>query len=260
MLNNAEMELIARLTVDISKGKLSVDNALLGILDITHLTEEQLFRNIRIELDEYSFNSFLDCWKITVSEDREIQHMYLICEMDSWFEIFCSESCIVDILESGELFNMKYISTMKMINKIKALEEEVSSLKFDISLCKAIGEYQLGLHKRVTIPEHPPTSIDIPVRPKLADLQSVYLISDGKHFKIGIAKNVRSRLSGLQTSNPNKLKLCGVYKPKQTTAFFVEQQLHNYFKDYRSSGEWFDIEISKEVFESLCTGYDRASN
>lgn len=57
----------------------------------------------------------------------------------------------------------------------------------------------------------------------------------GGLIKFGQALNVKSRLSGLQTGSPVKLKLLGsVWVPE-----LVEAEVHDYLKDHRSHGEWF---------------------
>lgn len=261
VLNDAEIELITKVTIDISKGRLSVDSVLIGLSEITHLTEDQLVTKLKMILDEHSFNKFLDYWKISICEDKEIMHMYDVCELETWSDIFHEECCIVDILVSGEFFNLLYDSMSSIVSRVETLQKQISDLRFDISLQKAINTYHQEFSDKLTPPKYftsQSTPVDEPDKVKLAKLQSVYLITDGKCFKIGIAKNIRSRLSSLQTSNPNRLSLCSVYKPKQATAFYVEQQLHNYFKGYRLSGEWFDVNISEELFQSICSEYDKA--
>lgn len=63
--------------------------------------------------------------------------------------------------------------------------------------------------------------------------------------KIGKAKNVRYRLSGLQTGSPVELELLGVMIGRPN----LERALHSRFERYRKHGEWF--EKSQEIIEFI---------
>lgn len=56
-----------------------------------------------------------------------------------------------------------------------------------------------------------------------------------KAIKIGISRDVRSRLSSIQTGNPFKLSLIGCVPGTITE----ERILHEYFSEIRAVGEWF---------------------
>lgn len=58
--------------------------------------------------------------------------------------------------------------------------------------------------------------------------------------KIGIARCMTSRLSGLQTGSPDKLILLGVIEPKGCKPYVLEQRLHERFWQDRQHGEWFN--------------------
>ena len=61
-------------------------------------------------------------------------------------------------------------------------------------------------------------------------------------YKIGVSKNPQSRLRGLQTSNPNELKLIFAYEtPDKGIAHFLERTCHEQFSPYRKKGEWFEV-------------------
>ena len=66
----------------------------------------------------------------------------------------------------------------------------------------------------------------------------VYFIEDieNKRIKIGKSKNPAHRLSQLQVSNSNKLKIIGVI---EDNIHLIEQDFHILFSDYRIRGEWF---------------------
>jgi len=70
----------------------------------------------------------------------------------------------------------------------------------------------------------------------------IYLIRNGhsNHYKIGISKNVVSRLNTLQTGNPEKLSLISFFPSINT--YNQEQELHNHYSEKRVAGEWFVLE------------------
>ena len=80
------------------------------------------------------------------------------------------------------------------------------------------------------------------IRPTKAPKSSkgfVYLIKCNEWYKIGKAKNVNSRLSGLQTGSPYLLELLHAIHCKDYTR--AESYLHNVFADRRGLGEWFEL-------------------
>lgn len=82
----------------------------------------------------------------------------------------------------------------------------------------------------------------------------LYLITDGNHYKIGVAKDPQRRLKALQTGNPKVLKLLATgYRRSTKTAFSVERQIHQGLKRQRLHGEWFRLtdRLVKVVIEQL---------
>jgi hypothetical protein len=77
--------------------------------------------------------------------------------------------------------------------------------------------------------------------------QSVYVISADQYIKIGIAQNVQSRLSSLQTSSPFPLTLLKTWTPLNPK--LAERRMHERFSEYRCSGEWF--KLPSDALESL---------
>jgi hypothetical protein len=76
----------------------------------------------------------------------------------------------------------------------------------------------------------------------------VYIICNGPNdghsgpVKIGMADNPRTRLSGLQSGNPNKLVIWRTYPtPKRDIARYLERAFHDTQAKHRLSGEWFDL-------------------
>jgi hypothetical protein len=61
-----------------------------------------------------------------------------------------------------------------------------------------------------------------------------------KHVKIGKALDVADRLDGLQTGNPNKLKIAAVIECKsEQHAYAIESDLHRIYSYLHIRGEWF---------------------
>tara|TARA_S200002703_G_scaffold136931_1_gene126482 strand:+ start:65 stop:595 length:531 start_codon:yes stop_codon:yes gene_type:complete len=70
----------------------------------------------------------------------------------------------------------------------------------------------------------------------------VYLITDPKKFfiKIGLAKNVKKRLAGLQAGNPIELKVLDSFSfTEYKAARAFETHLLRFFGHKRVRGEWF---------------------
>lgn len=80
----------------------------------------------------------------------------------------------------------------------------------------------------------------------------VYLIQSNEFFKIGITYDVSSRLSQLQTGNPNALVVKSCYEFSNAQA--VEAVLHQKFASVRKHGEWFRL-ADKDIqdFGEICT-------
>jgi hypothetical protein len=82
----------------------------------------------------------------------------------------------------------------------------------------------------------------------------VYFILDtvSNAVKIGKANNIDSRISDLQTGNPNALKLIHYIDcESEEQSFVLERKLHNQYKKLRLIGEWFvyDESIFQELFQ-----------
>lgn len=73
----------------------------------------------------------------------------------------------------------------------------------------------------------------------------VYIITNGKEYKIGKADNVGNRIKQLQTGNPCKLELLGVIECESSAeAYTLEKELHTIYKNVANIGEWFTLEIN----------------
>lgn len=81
----------------------------------------------------------------------------------------------------------------------------------------------------------------------------VYLIEDidNNRYKIGVTKNLKSRLKNLQTGNSNQIKL--IYSFETEYPFRLEKMLHNRFNEFHYHNEWYDLdEESIKNFLNLC--------
>lgn len=89
------------------------------------------------------------------------------------------------------------------------------------------------------------------VSSSLGIMKFVYIFKAGeKNYKIGIAKDVRRRLTSLQTSNHERIRLVCCRLVDDAEA--VEMELHDQFAQYRTQGgtEWFQLEPS-QVLDAL---------
>jgi hypothetical protein len=89
------------------------------------------------------------------------------------------------------------------------------------------------------------------------DRDNIYFVQAGDigQIKIGVSKDPRMRLSGLQTGNPNKLRLlwfCPYDKQK------AESNVHNLLAEYRLAGEWFSPseKVLDLVVQTICHCFD----
>lgn len=93
----------------------------------------------------------------------------------------------------------------------------------------------------------------------LGDSTSLYIIENGfGHFKIGITKNIVTRMADLSVANSLPLKLIRLYDVK-TRPILTERSLHDKFKDIRLCGEWFNETLPiNEIDTYLCDlGFSR---
>jgi hypothetical protein len=71
---------------------------------------------------------------------------------------------------------------------------------------------------------------------------SVYLMQSMDLFKIGVARNVKSRLAAIRGSNPHNVKLItSIELASEESAYCVEHQMHHRFLNERVHLEWFRI-------------------
>lgn len=88
-------------------------------------------------------------------------------------------------------------------------------------------------------------------------MQYLYLIKCQKYYKIGITKDVKGRLTKLQSGNPFDIELVARYEfPDMYSAYRVEQKFHKILNQYHVKGEWFELddtafELVKDCFNSI---------
>jgi|ERR1700729_3349632 len=76
----------------------------------------------------------------------------------------------------------------------------------------------------------------------------VYAIRAGNHLKIGVTRDIKKRLSGLQTASAVKLQLTGLWTfDNMAQAHAVERSLHSLFADKCTHGEWFEGVETPEI-------------
>jgi hypothetical protein len=85
----------------------------------------------------------------------------------------------------------------------------------------------------------------------------MYIVEANGHFKIGVATNIKKRISSLQTSCPFKLSLLKTWQ--HDDALDLERLLHKKYKSFRCSGEWFKLSakhiqviLGANKIEDLC--------
>jgi hypothetical protein len=72
----------------------------------------------------------------------------------------------------------------------------------------------------------------------------IYIFKTGlSAYKIGVSSNVEKRRNQVQTGCPTKVDVFKVYEVER--AYEVETIIHNYFSDFSTGREWFDIPESR---------------
>lgn len=75
--------------------------------------------------------------------------------------------------------------------------------------------------------------------------QFVYFVQSGPYIKIGVASDVKHRVSTLQTSTPNEVTL--LFSLHCKDAYAQEKELHAALFKYHHRGEWFKIPTNAPV-------------
>jgi hypothetical protein len=71
----------------------------------------------------------------------------------------------------------------------------------------------------------------------------IYAITgDGERHKIGFAKNIKRRLTNLQTSSAETLRVTAAIPVHHTGARALETKLHEELRIHKIRGEWFQVD------------------
>ena len=79
-------------------------------------------------------------------------------------------------------------------------------------------------------------------------MTSIYLFKCGRYHKIGISKNVPSRLKTIQTMNAHRVTFVSSWLiplEDPETARRLESRLHHHYKEHRFHHEWFKLPKSE---------------
>ena len=154
---------------------------------------------------------------------------------------------------AAEKLNRQWVGidiSIKAFELVKQrLKEEVEGFNEDDKQYDVFGS-----NKPISFQTEPPTLSKHSSKPK----KHIYVISNPNHigFKVGIAKNVKQRLNGYQTSDPNRaFKLEFSIK----TEFYreVESEIHKHFN---ADHEWIrevELKIIIKKIKSLIKNHDK---
>lgn len=77
------------------------------------------------------------------------------------------------------------------------------------------------------------------------------LIDDNEDVKIGITKNIKTRLKNIRNGNPNNVQIYHI--EEREDALIVEQEMKKKLKKYKKNGEWYKgvspLEIRKMLLD-----------
>lgn len=115
-----------------------------------------------------------------------------------------------------------------MLNLAERLKNELTALTHWRHTYVLKTFYEAVMLKQVPISRYKPSAVP-------CDLYFIETQCAERHIKIGVASNIKQRLSTLQTHCPYKLVLLKLVPG----AAHMEKQLHLQFSADRLSGEWF---------------------
>jgi hypothetical protein len=81
----------------------------------------------------------------------------------------------------------------------------------------------------------------------------VYLLCDGKKFKIGVTKHkdINKRIKELQTGNPFEIWVRDYYQTNNP--YKIEKMMHARHASSNVKNEWFDLNVSQVInFKNEC--------
>ena len=82
----------------------------------------------------------------------------------------------------------------------------------------------------------------------------IYIITndiykDYNLYKIGLTNDISKRLKGLQTASPIQMK--AIFTKEFDDVETTERTIHEYYKELRKEGEWFELEDLEECIEYI---------
>lgn len=85
-------------------------------------------------------------------------------------------------------------------------------------------------------------------------LQHLYLFrSESGLYKIGISQDVKKRALSIKSSSGFEVEILSVWNTGNRDSRSVERALHDYLKDFRKIGEWFEFrdESVVDIFDNF---------
>lgn len=171
---------------------------------------------------------------------------------NSLYDGSCFTLTSKELYHNGKLgVTTDYEVLCEIITKMSGRSDLIFWKKDEYNMCVKVPRIQ-PLPKRTAFTE-PVQKINYVNK----DKSFVYYLKTDISRKIGITGNMKARLAQIQTGNPLKIEVLCTYESTHLKAKELEYLLHEYFKDFRESGEWFRINESAEDFLNLCSELDK---
>ena len=133
--------------------------------------------------------------------------------------------CVYD----GSAFIRCYEKNLETNNKITVLAERKITKQLGIKdYIKSLVDHYL---------------INNGIKLSLIPLSFIYFIKADRFIKIGVSNNPPKRISTIKTGNPFDCEFIGCVMVESKYAYTLESLLHDYFINYRESGEWFSMSV-----------------
>jgi len=195
------------------------------------------------ELPDFLTERYIELFAVRVASKPKLLEMCVVNKIEGWLDIFCLSGSFITLIECAEDFYKTYNIYANLHSKIKELEEDIKRRELTLEIYHKC----FGIQEKMICVERPDKNKE----------GYVYLINAGDVFKIGVSIDVESRLSYMQTGCPLPMRLVSKYKAQNICKLKIEKALHDYFSEYRLSGEWFDTDISETEFQLLCSLFDK---
>ena len=140
-------------------------------------------------------------------------------------------------------FDINTLCDMYNIEK-KTIQNRISSQKWEVTTIKEkeIIEKLNPIFEDI-IEEFGYESVNNVISDMIKKLKYLYIIKPKglSYYKIGIATDVEQRIKSLQTGCPTQLHC--LYKKEFNSTIKLEKMIHNKFKNKKTHGEWFRLNI-----------------